>query len=704
MGISNSLHKILLNAIEHLPIGVFWKGTDGRYIGCNKHYLSLSGINSEQEIIDKSDKDLSAFFHDASHTKDRLIQTDDLVLNHGKSVIAKQITIQTKAALTQFEITKIPLKSYSGEVIGLLGIAVDVSSRHNSEQKLQEKTALLNSIFNAIPDFVVYKDLQGNIVECNQAALNIAKQHRSEVIGKRVEEILPIPAARVSTEYDSQLKTDQQSANYKLEFELSGKHIYIDVNKHPVIKNGELVGTVSISRDLKEHRIDQQKIDSLTKFDHLTNLLNRPTFLKSLETLNQHVSWGMIIIDIKKFGYLNNTHGSDVGDKTLLYVAKTLTQHTPKDTIVARVQGDRFALLSQQFSSNPQLHTLCRTLTNKLNKKILINGSSIDLSISIGAANYPNCGQKLAQLLHCSEQALLRTRQNLQQTYSLFDPILEAKAEAELSLVDDLKQAISDKSIDLYFQPIVDAHTHQVLGAEALARWHHPTQGLIMPMRFIELAEKNNLIGQMGEVVLEKACQQLAQWRDMGLDLFVAVNLSPTQFNDPALISKIKDNIDYYGVPAELLEIEVTESALMESNLYIEQMLEELISLGVKLSIDDFGTGYCSLSYLKKMPAHKLKIDRSFVDDLELDKTTTAITRSVISLARELNITITAEGVEEEAQMKWLQAQHCDQFQGYLFSRPLPSDHFYDWYLKHNANLPLVPINTQLETLSLQLD
>lgn len=687
MGSSNSLNNILLKAIEHLPIGVFWKNTDGRYIGCNKYYLNVAGLKSEKHIIGKTDKDLTSYFQDANSVEDRLLRTDLQVLHKGISTIAEPITLKTSLGETQFEITKIPLKSYAENIVGLLGIAIDVSSKFHSEQKLQDKTALLNSIFDAIPDFVIYKDLQGNIVECNRAVMKLAKQPKSAIIGRGIEAILPMASARVSQEYDSQLRNDKNSANYKLEFELDGREIYVDVNKHPVIRNNKLVGTVSVSRDLKERRINQQKIDTLTKFDQLTQLLNRPTFLQSLKNLNQHVDWGMILIDIKKFGYLNNLHGSDVGDLTLLHIADTLKRHAPDDAIIARVQGDRFAVLSQSISDSRKLLELCQNLALNLNKKIKIDEHVIDLSISIGAASYPNCGQQLDQLLHCSEQALLRTRQNVQQNYTLFDPILEAKAEAELALVDDLKQAISAKAIDLYFQPIVDANNSKVLGVEALARWHHPTHGLIMPMRFIELAEKNNLIGQLGEVVLKKACRQLAQWREMGLDLFVAVNLSPTQFNDPLLISKIKGYIDDYDIPASSLEIEVTESALMESNSYVEQMLEELIGLGVRLSIDDFGTGYCSLSYLKKMPAHKLKIDRSFVDDLELDKTTTAITRSVISLARELNITVTAEGVEDVAQMKWLQQQNCDQFQGYLFSKPLPNKQFYQWYREHNKTL-----------------
>jgi len=687
MGSSNSLNNILLKAIEHLPIGVFWKNTDGRYIGCNKYYLNVAGLKSEKHIIGKTDKDLTSYFQDANSVEDRLLRTDLQVLNQGINVIAEPITIKNNLGQTQFEITKIPLKNYTENIVGLLGIAIDVSSKYYSEQKLQDKTALLNSIFDSIPDFVIYKDLEGKIVECNSAVMKVTKQPKSAILGRYIESILPISSARVSTEYDVKLRDDRQSINYKFNFELDGREIYVDVHKHPVIKNNKLVGTVSISRDLNEIRINQQKIDSLTKFDQLTLLFNRSTFLHSLNNLNQYLDWGMILINIKKFGNLNNQYDCDIGDLTLLHITKTLKRYAPDGAIIARVQGDRFALLSQEISDRRKLLELCQDIALNLNKKTKIGEHMIDLSISIGAANYPSCGQKLNQLLHCSEQALLRASQNLQQNYSLFDPILEGKAEAELLLVDDLKKAIEEKTIDLYFQPIIDANNSKVLGAEALARWHHLSHGLIMPMRFIELAEKNNLIGQLGEVVLKKACRQLAQWREMGLDLFVAVNLSPTQFNDPLLISKIKGYIDDYDIPASSLEIEVTESALMESNSYVEKMLEELIGLGVRLSIDDFGTGYCSLSYLKKMPAHKLKIDRSFVDDLELDKTTTAITRSVISLTRELNITVTAEGVEDVAQMKWLQQQNCDQFQGYLFSKPLPNKQFYQWYREHNKTL-----------------
>lgn len=685
MGSTDSLNHILINAIQHLPIGIFWKDIHGQYLGCNKHCLSLFDLPSEQFIIGKTDIQLQPALKEKQLPSEDLYQTDQEALVHGRSVIAKTMHIGTIYGTKQFEITKIPLHSHKGRIIGLLGIAIDVSSKFRSEQKLQEKTALLNSIFDALPDFVIYKDMQGRIVECNRAALKLANKKKADVIGKTVEQLLPESTAKVSVDYDSQLKSDYQSANYKMEFELAGRQVYVDVHKHPVIQNNQLVGTVSISRDIKERRNTLEKIATLTKHDQLTQQLNRTTFLQELENINQQQDWGMILIDIKKLGKLNSQYGTEIGDKVLVYVGEMIKEVAPKTAHLARIQGDRFAILTDHVSSPVQLNALCNKLIDRLNRQVAIQGHVIDLAICIGAANYPDTVQNTSQLLTCSEQALLRSRKHKEHSYTLFDPLLEAHAEAEKRLIDDLKQAINNKSIDLYYQPVVDANSNEVLGVEALARWHHPEEGLIMPIKFIELAEKNNLIGQLGEVVLEKACQQLAQWRAQDIDIFMAVNLSPIQFNDPLLISKIKHYLDYYQIPAHRLEIEVTESTLLESNHTADKMLEELIKLGVRLSIDDFGTGYCSLSYLKNMPAHKLKIDKSFVDELELDKTTTAITRSVISLARELNITVTAEGVEEESQMKWLQAQQCDQFQGYLFSRPLPSDKFCLWYKQHHA-------------------
>lgn len=684
MGSTDSLNHILINAIQHLPIGIFWKDIYGQYLGCNQHCLTLFDLPTEKFIIGKTDAQLKSALKNKQLPNEELYQSDQEALIHGRSVIAKTMQMETIYGQGQFEVTKIPLHSHTGKIIGLLGIAVDVSSKFNSEQKLQEKTALLNSIFDALPDFVIYKDMAGRIVECNRAALKLAKKKKADVIGKTVEQVLPASTAKVSIDYDSQLKANYKSANYKMEFELAGRQVYVDVHKHPVIKNNELVGTVSISRDIKESRINLQKIATLTTDDQLTHLLNRPTFLQKLDCIEQTQDWGIILIDIKKLGNLNSQYGAEIGDKVLVYVSEIIKQMAPNSAHLARIQGDRFAILTDQVSSPNQLDYLCNKLIATLNRQIAIQGHVIDLAICIGAANYPHTVPMTNQLLTCSEQALLRSRKHNEQHYTLFDPVVEAHAEAEKRLINDLKAAINDKAIDLYYQPIVDANSKAVLGVEALARWHHPEQGLIMPIKFIELAETNNLITQLGEVVLEKACQQLAQWRTQGIDIFIAVNLSPIQFNDPQLISKIKHYIDYYQIPPQRLELEVTESALMESNRSAELMLEELIQLGVHLSIDDFGTGYCSLSYLKNMPAHKLKIDKSFVDELELDKTTTAITRSVISLARELNITVTAEGVEAESQMQWLRDQRCDQFQGYLFSRPLPSDKFCIWYKQHH--------------------
>ncbi|MDX2321033.1 MAG: EAL domain-containing protein [Moritella sp.] len=684
MGDKDPLNHVLITAIQHLPIGIFWKNTQGQYQGCNKHCLTLFDLPDEQFIIGKTDLQLKSVLKQKNLPNEELYQTDQEALKYGRSVVAQTMTIETIYGDGQFEITKIPLKNKAGDIIGLLGIAVDVTSKFRSEKKLQEQTALLNSIFDALPDFVIYKDIQGRVLECNRAALKLANKKKSDVIGKTIEQLLPESTAQVSTDYDTQLKSNYKSANYKMEFKLAGREVYVDVHKHPVIQNNQLVGTVSISRDINESRINLQKIATLTKNDQLTNQLNRTTFLKKFDNIKQDSDWGILLVDIKKFGHINSLHGTDIGDQVLQYVSDTIKKIAPAHAHLSRIQGDRFAILSDQISTSQQLDTLCNTLTKKLNKKIAIQDHIIDLAICIGAANYPHNVQRIQQLLTCSEQALLRSRKHLEQSYSLFDPALEAYAEAEMRLIEDLKQAITTQNIDLYYQPIVDSNTQAVLGVEALARWHHPELGLIMPIKFIELAEKNNLIGQLGELVLEKACQQLAQWRAHDIDIFMAVNLSPIQFNDPQLINKIKRCLNDYQIPPHRLEIEVTESALMESNNTAEYMLEELIKLGVRLSIDDFGTGYCSLSYLKNMPAHKIKIDKSFVDELEIDKTTTAITRSVIGLARELNITVTAEGVEEVSQMEWLQEQQCDQIQGYLFSRPLPSDKFYMWYQEHD--------------------
>ena len=699
---NNALNNILIAAIQHLPIGIFWKDTQGRYLGCNKHYLDISGITSESQILDKTDAQLKIEFHDPLQAiHDDLFATDQLALQQGQSVIAQPVEFTADHGKRQFEITKIPLKNNQNHIVGLLGVAINVTSKFKYEQKLQDKTALLNSIFDAMPDFVVYKDLDGNIVECNKAALTLANKSKAEVIGKTIADLLPSQTAKLSVDYDEQLKSDLQSANYKIEFKLAGKDVYVDVRKHPVLKNGELVGTVSISRDIKERRNNMEKIATLTKLDHLTKLLNRPSFLKLQDRINRQKSWGIILIDIKRFGQLNKLHGSDIGDNVLLYVRNTIQQTAPQNSHLARIQGDRFAILTDQASTPVRLDYLCSQLSQALNQQISIQGHIIDLAVCIGAANDSSCGQHISQLLSCSEQALNLSRErhyhheshyhheHHKHCYTLFDPILEALANAEALLLQEFKQAITDQAIELYYQPIIAADSKRVVGVEALARWHHPHRGLIMPVKFIHLAEKNNLICALGELVIAKACKQLAQWRSQGIEMFVAVNLSPMQFRDPLLISKIKHHIDQHKIPAHCLELEVTESVLMESNRQVEQMLQALIGLGVRLSIDDFGTGYCSLSYLKSMPAHKLKIDRSFVDELELDRTTTAITRSVISLARELNITVTAEGVENAAQMKWLQDQQCDQFQGYLFSRPLPCSKFEQWYQDHHSEQAL---------------
>jgi EAL domain-containing protein (putative c-di-GMP-specific phosphodiesterase class I) len=305
-----------------------------------------------------------------------------------------------------------------------------------------------------------------------------------------------------------------------------------------------------------------------------------------------------------------------------------------------------------------------------------IDNYSINTTFSIGISVYPDDGTEFDTLLKNSDTALYQAKDSGRDTYRFFSAKMNIDAQEQLQLQGQLRHAVKNQEFVLHYQPQIDIISGHIIGAEALVRWQHPEQGLIPPGKFIPLAERSGLIVPMGEWVLNEACRQAQRWRDNGLPLLMAVNLSSLQFKRGNLIETVVNALEKSGLPAELLELELTESILMQDVDVAIKLLHSLKEMGVKLSIDDFGTGYSSLSYLKRLAVNKLKIDQSFVRDLTEDANSAAIVRAIIQLGQTLQLTVIAEGVETDAQLAFLRNYGCDEVQGYLFSRPIPAADF----------------------------
>ena len=368
---------------------------------------------------------------------------------------------------------------------------------------------------------------------------------------------------------------------------------------------------------------------------------------------------------------MNDTLGHPIGDALLRRVAERLVKAARRDDLVARLGGDEFAIVQVGAGQPEAAEALAGRLVDLVGRAYVVDGHMLNIGCSVGVALAPEDGDDPDTLLKNADLALYRAKADGRGVFRFFKPDMDAKMQARRSLELDLRRALALKEFDLAYQPQVSAHDGRVTGFEALLRWRHPERGQISPADFIPLAEEIGLINPIGEWVLRSACAEAARWPS---DVSLAVNLSPVQFRGAKLASVVTNALAQSGLPAERLELEITEGALLDNTDTVLNMLNTLRSLGVRISMDDFGTGYSSLSYLQKFPFTKIKIDQSFVRSMDESPDCSAIVRAVIALGRSLGMKTTAEGVETEAQRDRIRAEGCTEIQGYLTGRPMTAE------------------------------
>lgn len=436
----------------------------------------------------------------------------------------------------------------------------------------------------------------------------------------------------------------------------------------------------------------QQANDELNRrtfHDPLTGLANRLLFddrlAHALARATRHfdahgpragVHFAVLMIGLDGFKAVNDSLGHASGDAILVEIGKRLHAVAAEADTVARVGGDEFVLLAEDLDQVGEAVALAHELLRALAKPIAGVGRPVQLSASIGIALYPEHGAKLLVQADAAMHAAKRLGGNC---HALFEARMDAGAREELALQSDLRQTLAGQQLSLDYQPKFDGRRGQIRGVEALLRWHHPDRGLISPQNFVPLAERYGLITEIGNWVIDEACRQMHAWQEQGLHMRVAINLSVHQLRRGDLVRRLDAALKRYKVEPDRLLCEITESVAMEDLPNTQRVFEELRALGVFLSIDDFGTGYSSLSYLRKLPAQQLKIDRSFVQDLQQSRDARAIVDGVIRMAHALGLSVVAEGVETEAQRDILLALECDELQGFLFAQPMPAGALLAW-------------------------
>ncbi|MGH6664457.1 MAG: putative bifunctional diguanylate cyclase/phosphodiesterase [Pseudolabrys sp.] len=433
-------------------------------------------------------------------------------------------------------------------------------------------------------------------------------------------------------------------------------------------------GWLATHEDITERQLAEGRIAHMARHDALTDLPNRVMLRERLEHELKRVKRGeclaVLCLDLDQFKGINDALGHPIGDELLKLVADRLRGCTREPDTVARLGGDEFAIIMTQMQEPTDASALSKRIRESIVKPYQIEGHQIVTDISIGISVAPFDAQDADPLLRNADMALYGAKADGRGTYRFFEPEMNTRMRARRELEMDLRKALVGKEFELHYQPLVDLRSNDVNAFEALLRWNHPKRGLISPADFIPVAEETGLIVPLGEWVLKAACYEAVDWPD---HIKVAVNLSPAQLNNRNLLNVVVGALAESGMPARKLQLEITETVLLQNTFATLATLHELRKLGVQIALDDFGTGYSSLSYLRSFPFDKIKIDRSFIQDLSNGTEPVAIVQAVANLAKCLNMTSTAEGVETQQQMDMLQSMGCTEMQGYLFSRARPA-------------------------------
>ncbi|WP_457252944.1 putative bifunctional diguanylate cyclase/phosphodiesterase [Pseudomonas juntendi] len=438
------------------------------------------------------------------------------------------------------------------------------------------------------------------------------------------------------------------------------------------------VRTAELARSLT---LANQELTQLALHDTLTDLPNRTLLADRIEQAIARVAeqggcFALMFIDLDGFKPVNDAFGHHIGDLLLKAVAARLRGHLHSQDTLARIGGDEFVLLVQLQEPDDAMDVAVKQV-NLVSRPFRVAEHDLQLSASLGIVLYPGNGQDQHELLRNADAAMYHAKSAGKNGYRFFDVSMNSNARQQLQLLQDLRQAVAQRQFRLHYQPKFDAQACQPIGAEALLRWEHPQQGLLMPDRFIALAEKTGLIIPIGEWVLNEACRQMRLWLDQGHHHWrMAVNLSAIQFCHSGLVDSVARALQHNGLPANCLTLEITETTAMHDADASLTVLQRLSDMGVDLSIDDFGTGYSSLMYLKRLPANELKIDRGFVRELEQDSDDAAIVSAIVALGQALGLRIVAEGVETDRQQAFLTRLGCDSLQGYLLGQPVPAEQF----------------------------
>ncbi|MDY6943481.1 MAG: PAS domain S-box protein [Pseudomonadota bacterium] len=652
------------------PFPVFVTNTEGRIVSCNAAAGALLASSPTElagatinELVESTDKDATwNAFRAALDGKMQHLVTQG---------------VRRDGVHRDIECTLVPIV-VDGESRGVTCIADDVTELRKAEEGLRLSAKALESVAEAS----AITDLSIRIVSVNKAFADI-----TGFSGPEVKDKTPFDLMTDSNDPDlvSTIATAiAQAGHWQGEMWLARK----DGEEYPVLmtisavydESGAVTHYATVFTDISQYKRYEERLEFMAHHDFLTRLPNRALFQERLENAiaraARHESMvSVLFIDLDQFKSINDSLGHGIGDDLLVKVSERLGGLVRGTDTVARLGGDEFAVLLEDLKDDQDLIRVADKIIAAFGSPFELEGYELFTSASMGIVCYPSDGEDAETLLKKADAAMYQAKDYGRNNYRFFSPEINAKAHEYLVLANNLRYALERDEFRLYYQPLIDLSTGEVRGVEALIRWQHPEFGLVSPVTFIPVAEATGLINQIGTWVLRTACVQGKKWQDAGFaPIRIAVNLSARQFRDAALVDTLNQILEETGLDGRWVELEVTESMMMENPSRVKDIMYALKKNHVSIAIDDFGTGYSSLSYLKEFPFDFIKIDRSFVMGIPGNKSDTSITETIIAMAKSLHIAVIAEGIETPDQEEYLLKQGCDEGQGYLFSKPVPAD------------------------------
>ena len=665
--------------VQTIPDLVWLKDPDGVYLSCNPRFERLYGAN-ESEIVGKTDYDfVDKEMADAFRKHDR-----EAISADRPSINEEWLSFAKDAYRGLFETIKTPMHDTTGKLIGVLGIARDITERKEAESSLRIAAIAFES-----QEGMVITDAAGTMLRVNRAFTEITGYPAGEALGRNMSQLKSgrHDAAFYAEMWQSIRRTGLWQGevwNRRKNGEVYPEWLTITAVKGDDGKTSHYVAALT---DITLRKAAEDEIKHLAFYDPLTRLPNRRLLLDRLHQAlaacgRSHRQGALLFIDLDNFKTLNDTLGHDIGDVLLQEVTQRLTGCVREGDTVARLGGDEFVIMLEDLSENAQeagaqSQAVGEKALAAVNRPYLLVGHAHSSSASIGVTLFDEHHRDVNELLKRADLAMYQAKAAGRNLLRFFDQGMQAAVTARAAMETELRAGIEAGQLLLHYQAQVDGEG-RLTGAEALVRWQHPQRGLVFPAEFIPLAEETGLILPLGQWVLETACARLAAWAAAPATsrLVLAVNVSPRQFRQQDFVERVLAVLDRSGAEPEKLKLELTESLLLDNVEETIAKMEALKARGIKFSLDDFGTGYSSLSYLKRLPLDQLKIDQSFVRELPTGTNDTAIACTIMALGRSLGMAVIAEGVETEAQRDILARHGCLAYQGFLFSRPLPSEEF----------------------------